>query len=174
MIILLVFPIFLDTKAVYKKENNILKFNFKIYRILPVFNGFIKPTPSGIEIYYHKKMKKIFFANMLGIRKSIKPFYDYHFIKVNTKVEIGSKDLLVSSLGKGFTFLYINSYICDYFKYKKPHLKIDSTVNVYDSENILNIYFNTKIVLNLLMIVISLIKILSGKIINAKKLSKQN
>lgn len=174
IVVLLNFPIFLSVNALYTNELNKLTFNFRIYRFIRIFNGFIKPTENGIEIFYNKKMKKILYRNLLGIRKSIKPFYDYHFINVKSKVEIGNVNSLITSSSIGFIILYINSYVCDFFKYKKPHLKIDSTVNVYEGESLLNIHLDTKIVLNLLMIVISLIKIISGKILNAKKFSKQN
>lgn len=174
IVVLLNFPIFLDANVIYKRETNKVALDFKIYRLLRVFSGFIKPVENGIEIYYHKKMKKIFYTKMLGIRKTIKPFYDYHFIKVKTKIEIGNGNSLIMPLSKGFLLYYVNSFIRDFLKYKKPHLKIDNTINVYENENLFNVFFETKIILNLLMIVISLIKIISGKIINAKKISQQN
>lgn len=171
--ILLIFPLFLNINLIFIKDAKKVFWNINLFGFINVVSGYIYTFEKGIVIIYGKKQKILYYLDLFDIGKSIKPFYDYHFIKIISLTEIGSNNILIPA-SIGFLIQYINWFICDFFKYKKPQLKIKNDVNVYEGENIFNVYLKARIIFNMLMVVISIIKIVTEKILYAKKIRKQN
>ena len=171
--ILLIFPLFLNINLIFIKDAKKVFWNINLFGFINVVSGYIYTFEKGIVIIYGKKQKILYYLDLFDIGKSIKPFYDYHFIKIISLTEIGSNNILIPA-SIGFLIQYINWFMCDFFKYKKPQLKIKNDVNVYEGENIFNVYLKARIIFNMLMVVISIIKIVTEKILYAKKIRKQN
>ena len=125
-------------------------------------------------IHFSKKQAIIIpYKNLFGMRKTIKPLRDYHFIKLKSLVEIGDVEHVFLPITIGFIINYFNSIIDWLLLNQKPYLDIDNKVCVYEGESVFNIYINAVVVFNLLMIIISMLKILVGKIIYAIRIKKQ-
>ncbi len=173
--ILLIFPIFLNIKIIYNYEYK------KFYYLIQIF-GFIKIV-SGYGQYYINKIvihisdTKAFLFEIIDLdrlKKSFKPLMDYHFIKLNTLIELGSNDDTLPPLKTVFMLNYLSSIIKWFLVNKKPYIVIDNNFSVYESEKKFNFYGKTLIVLNILMILISIIKIVMERIIYEFRKNKQS
>jgi len=110
-----------------------------------------------------------------GIRKKFKPLKDYHFIKFNSILELGGKNDLINAISAGFIHNYIFNYLEWFFYHKKPYVDLKYKTIIIKDTNKLNYYCNLTVIFNLLMVVISLIKILMEKIIYAiRNKARQN
>ena len=99
---------------------------------------------------------------------------DYHSIKIKTVTELGSADNEIAPFAAVFAASFINSFLVWFFALKKPYLKIENEFNVYRNENVFNAFCTSVFVFNFLMILISIIKIFSEKIIYAFKQRRKN
>jgi hypothetical protein len=103
---------------------------------------------------------------LVGARKKIKPLKDYHIISFYSILELRLNP-------QSFTGLFPIIYVChnDIFtkiiKNIKPYVKLDNRLFLYKMKKDLELFIETKTIFNLLMIVLSLIKILTEKIIYA-------
>lgn len=162
--IVLFFPFSVNIYAIYLNKVKKLCFSLHLYRIIALFGGYIVPSNDGFILHYSKyKAKIIPYKSILSINKTIEPVKDFHVLNFNSLIEIG-QDNVLKSMEIAFTINYVLSLITSYYKVNKPYLKINNNVCVYENEEKLNIYLNTKIIFNLFMIIFSIIKTLWGKL----------
>lgn len=174
VISVLIFPLFLSINLIYSKDENKLFFCIYLFGILRIASGYAELLKDCIAVHVsEKKAFLIFYGKLLNLNKSIKPLKDYHFIKFTSLIEIGGENLLIPKAAS-FIYNYVWGFITWFFYNKKPYLKLKNDVNIYENKDILNIFIDTKIVLNLLMIFLSMIKIITEKIINGISKRKQN
>ncbi len=163
---LVIFPIFLNIKIVYNKEFN------KIFYLLEIF-GFIKILSGYGQLLFNKFVLHISdtkailfeFVDLDGIKKSFKPFMDYHIVSLNTLTELGNENNDLTSLSSAFILNYFTSIIEWGIFNKKPYLNISNNFNVYCGQSKFAFYAKGLIIFNLLMIIISIFKILLEKVI---------
>ncbi len=165
---LLIFPIFITVKANLSKEKNKLFFAFNLFG-LRVFRGYAELISEGIIIHLTKTKAVIIpFDKIFEVRKSVEPLKDYHFIKLTTKVDLGNETSVIEPLFFSLLIDYFYNIIGWFVKNKKPYVKLSNNFNVYEGEDKLEIYLSITIVLNILMVLLSLIKILVGKLVYGK------
>lgn len=172
-VILIIFPIFLGVETVFSKDIKRLCVLVKVFGI-KILSGYFEVKNDGI--YFHITAKKaiyIPYKSLFGFRKKMKPLQDYHFLKFYLTADIGSKNNSLTSMNLGFLLSYANWYVCRYFSLYKPYLDIQNNINVYENSSVFNLYFSGTIVFNLLMILLSIIKILTEKFIYAIGKGKQ-
>lgn len=173
---IIIFPIFFNLDLCFISHDKKLYFKIKILWLVRLVKGYCELIDEGIIIHLNKfKAIIIPYNKLFGMRKKVKPLKDYHFIKFNSVFEIGDKDDLILSLSNAFIYNYIMQYITWFFYHEKPYVDFDARTIVIEDESVLNIYCSVNIVFNLLMVIISLIKMLVEKIIYAvKSKAKQN
>lgn len=153
--------------AVIKKHRKIF-FGIYLYGVIKILGGYIEKIPEGLAIHYTNKKAVIIRLNaLIGARKNIKPFMDYHFVKFKTLTESG----IGESMASLYTVLIINfinnNVSANILTEKKPYLSIDNGFMLYEKEDIFNLFLKSNVYLNLVMIISSFIKILTEKIVYA-------
>lgn len=161
---ILIFPLFLTISAKYDKSVKVFFVTFAIFnaRIITVA-GKIFPSGLIINITNNKTiiipLTKLFYA-----RKKVEPLKDYHFIKFNFELEVGKKDNALQTLFLAHNINAFFNYFHWFLTCHKPHVKIDNAVKIHLDKNELKLKAKLVILFNLLMILLSLFKILVGKI----------
>ncbi len=171
----IIFPIFFSLKGYFSSEDKKLYYSLYIYGFIKINSGYIELIKEGIALHLtNKKAIVINYKSLLGFRKNIEPLKDYHVISLKTLTEIGVKDKIFSYSCGAFIFQYIDSFIKWFLYNKKPYLEYDNRLSLFEGEEFIKFFIQTKIVFNILMILISIIKIVMEKIIYASKKRKQN
>lgn len=174
--ITLIFPIFINLDACFIKERSKIYYKISLFYIINILNGYIELIEEGIIIHLNKfKAVIIPYKNLLGMRKKFKPLKDYHFLRFNSILELGGENDLMNSFSIGYVYNYIFQYVNWFLYHQKPYVKLNNKTIIYKDDNRLNYYCNITVILNLLMILISVIKILMEKILYAiRNKTKQN
>ena len=161
----IIFPIFINVGSIFIAEDKKVYFNIRLFCLIPILSGYIER--KNTKLFIHVSKNKALMVNLIdftNIKKGVKPFFDYHFITQYSRIEIGNETNFLTPLSAGF----LSSFIINIMRWvvinKKPYLKIDNNIFVYEEESKFNIFFKSTLVLNLLMIILSLIKIGIGKI----------
>ncbi len=160
----LIFPIFLSVNCNYLEENKTLYFKFKLFKIR-IFYGAIRVISQGVAIQIYRKRTIIVpFNKLVSVREKVEPLKDYHFIKFTSDIEIGNQENPLSAILIACSVNTFYNYLHWYLSCIKPYVKINNNVKVHTDKNVLKLKFNLTVIFNLLMIVLSLIKILVGKL----------
>ncbi len=163
---ILIFPIFLNIKIVANYTNKKMYFLLEIFGFIKIISGYMQLRKNVIIIHLSDNKAILFeIIDLDGIKKKFKPIMDYHFISLETLTELGNEKNLINPLCIAFITNYFLSFIRWGLLNKKPYLKFNNNFNVYENENKLNFYGKTLITLNLLMVLLSVIKIILEKII---------
>ncbi len=170
----LIFPLFLNGSLYYANEYKKVFFNIRLFGVVKIIGGYGEFIKDGIAFHLTKNKAIIFTtASVTGMKKKMKPLKDYHFLKIRSVIELGGDNSLEQILGFSFLINYIDLILKWYLNNIKPYLVYDNKINIYEDKNVFKVYFDSTIVLNLLMVLISIIKILVEKIIYAIKIRKQ-
>ena len=172
---ILIFPILLNGNLSFNKNYKVINYNVKLFGFLKVLYGYFELDNEGIIVHLTKsKAILITFKDILSLRKKIKPLKDYHLFKFNSKLEIGAygNDYFIE-FASFYTFL--TEMLGNIFSVKKPYFEVNSNVIIYEDSDVIKYSCKANLVFNLLMVVISAIKIIVEKIIYAiKNRTKQN
>lgn len=171
---IIIFPIFIDANFVFLSENKKAYYTINLFKKVKLLSGYIEL--NALQIIIHLTENKAIIVPLslfLDMGKKFKPLKDYHILNWKLKLEIGLKDNIFSVIVSTFILSYIENHLRWFLNNKKPYLKIDNNICVYEDENVFNVYLNACIVLNLLMIILSFIKIFLEKIIYAISSRKQ-
>lgn len=167
--IILIFPVFLCINVKYKKEYKKLFYHVDIFSI-KVLNGYIEIVKEGIAIHLTKRKAIIIpFKNMLEMRNKIRPLKDYHIIKLKLNVKFAVYESMILPISLTFLFNFALQFLQSILFYGKPYVKLFTDFSIYEKEDLLNINAKATIVFNLLMVIISFIKIGAEKIYYAVK-----
>ena len=103
------------------------------------------------------------------MKKSVEPLKDYHFIKIKTQLDVGRNYSLVQPLCAAFSLGYVYNVVNWIIFCQKPYVKFDNNIRIYEDEDVFELYFRASVIFNLLMIILSIVKILVGKMAYANK-----
>lgn len=168
------FPIFITVFGIVSKQKKGIGFEIVLYGFLKVFKGSIFKRGSFLLIE-HTFKKKYYMpvSEIFSMKTTIKPLKDFHILKLKTLTEIGlNGDVFLPCMGIS-VFKFLNNGICKIINADKPYLKLKNDVNLYENRDCFNVYIKTVVVFNLMMVLLSLIKIIIGKLVYAVKKSKQ-
>ena len=175
--ILLILPLFIRFRIGYFNENKKLYFTVYLFSFIKLLYGYIEKIDNGLAIHINGKKTFIFnFNNIFSMKSKVKPLMDYHIKRFYSVIEIGGEKLF-NNLAFSFFYNYINERLIWLLKCKKNYIKVQNDLNIIEDENIFSVYMEFTVILNILMILLSFIKILMGKIINGiskRKQSKQS
>lgn len=174
LFVLLIFPIYLNGYLYFTLDIKKLFFSIRIFKVIKILSGYAELKKDGIFIHLtRKKAVLIPYSSLTGMKKKVKPLKDYHIIKWEFEADLGFSNNTLLALESAFFVNYITSFINWITSNVKPYLIIKNNVNVYESQSVFRIYFYGTVLLNLLMIILSLIKIILEKIIYALSARKQ-
>ena len=160
----LIFPIFLGVKINLSKERKRLEFCFKIFRI-KIICGYAEIIKEGIIIHLTKKFAFIVpFHKIFDMRKKVEPLKDYHFIKMNYLLDIGSQNNATNPVVMAVLVNYFSNHLKWFLNNRKPYVSTENVINVYIDQDRFELPLDATVIFNLLMILLSAIKILVGKI----------
>ena len=165
---ILIFPIFIKLWFNFSLSEKKLFFTITLFGFIKIFSGYAERIKEGFAVHISKKKAIIIeYKSLLSVRKKVKPLNDYHFIKLQTVVEVGSSNsnmlpFIVSNVA-GF----LDDISCWVFYNLKPYLDLDNKIFVFEGEDRLEVFCKLDVVFNLLMVVISLIKMFTEKLIYA-------
>lgn len=171
----IIFPIFLTVKVSLISEKKCAYFGIFAFRMLRIVDGF-----AGIEygkIYYviNGKREVVRLTLLKNMKTKVKPLMDYHILSLNNVLELGDEQLITPYV-VGQAINVIASSVFFSVLIKKPYLKLtnDIIINdvITDKKKYVNDFLSFTVVLNILMILISIVKIITEKLINAIKKRK--
>ena len=172
---LLVFPLFVNVKICLLSKNKKLFFVVQLFSFIKLIGGYIEILEGdGIIIHLSKRKATIIDKkSILSMGKKVKPLKDYHVIKFEVLIELGAKNSELLNMETAFIINFAFEIAKWLIYNKKPYVKFDRRINIYEELTDTNLFVNSVFLLNLLMIVLSLIKIMVGKIIYAISRRKQ-
>lgn len=172
---LLIFPIFITGDLIINKNKNEISYTIKIFWVIKLLYGYFELDKEGIIIHLNKKKAILIrYDSLLSVRKKFKPLKDYHLLKFNSTLDFGARENYLSIQTATFYSL-MGQILGDNLKIFKPYFETNNTINIYEDSNELNFRCNAELVFNLLMVIISVIKIIVEKIIYAiKSRTQQN
>lgn len=170
----IIFPIFITIRISFNKKNEKLYYSIVVFGCIRLLNGYIEIIKEGIAIHLTKyKAIIIPLKNILEMRKKIKPLKDYHVIRFDIKLVFGVNESLIIPISISFVIRYLLQFI-EWFLYnKKPYVKINTDISIYEDKDIAELNAKATAVFNLMMVVISLIKIGVEKVFYAIKNREQ-
>lgn len=172
--IILIFPIFINVKFHYSLQEKKMFYYINLFSFINLLSGYVERIEEGFAVHVTKNKAIIIeYSSLLTFRKKVKPLKDYHFVKFYTDIQIGTNDSAFFPFTVSFLVQMIQNFFSWFFYHKKPQLKTETNVFLIEGENRLEIFCKVVVVLNLLMMLISLIKILTEKIIYANRNRKQ-
>ena len=161
---ILIFTIFIYIDIKFDKDYGKIQYKIKVF-FIKILYGYIEKASDGIIIHLNRrKAVLIYYKNLFGMKEKVKPLKDYHLIKFYSELNIGVRDNFLLSFEIGYFYNFISEIISWITYHKKPYFKLSNYVNVYENKNIFKYECDSTVVFNLLMVTISLIKILVGKI----------
>lgn len=167
-VIVIIFPLFLDINVLYLSERKKMFIGVYLFGFIKIIGGYVQKINEGFSFHVSEKKAFIFsYKNLFGAKEKIKPFMDYHFIKIKTVTETGILTDAEKKLPCIFAASYANEFLLWFFSLKKPYLVIDNSFNVYTEKDLFNFYAKINFVFNLLMVISSVVKILTEKTIYA-------
>ena len=169
--IILIFPIFVNINLYINIENKKLEYKIQLFKFITILFGYAEIVKEGFAIHINNvKAVIIKYKSLISIRKNVKPLKDYHILKFYSTLEISEpnednlKIISIVLLIKSITDIVASN-----LTYFKPYLTIKNNVNIVNKNNIFNLNAKAHVILNLLMIILSLIKIFTEKLFYAIK-----
>ena len=172
----LIFPIFLTVNTAYSHQYKRLFVTLKVFKFIKVFKFYIEKIGDTFAVHLTKNKAILIPTNkLLGFKKSVKPLKDYHIVRVKSLIIMGKNGNGAELAFLASSVSIINEILLRVINEYKPYLKAKNSISVVEGEDVFEIFINFTIAFNLLMIVISVIKILGEKIIyEIRKWGQQN
>ncbi len=172
--IVLIFPIFLSINLEYSQNIKLLRYQIKLFGLLSIFGGYVELVEDGIVIHLSKrKAVLIFYKDLVSMRKKFEPLKDYHIFKLKTDVYIGLLDYEAEKINFATLYTIFFNIIGQYASQYKSYVTLNNNIYLFEKDNFVKFIINTTFVFNILMIIISIIKIILEKIIYAIKIRSQ-
>ena len=154
------FPLTLNIKIILKKNKYTLVSLYFFH--IKVLNIFLSFDLLNIKIFLKNKTLFLPYYKIIPLKSKIKPYLDVNLVKIENKFIISESDILsiffISSLLKATEIIKLKKYY------------IINKNNIYLTEKTKNEYIGKfKILFNIFVIIISILKIILGKIITWTK-----
>lgn len=169
--VILIFPIFVNINLKFNIKNKRLEYKIRLFKFITILFGYVEIVKEGFVIHINNiKAVIIKYKSIFKIRKKVKPLKDYHILKFYSNIEISQPN--EDNLEFISTILLLKGaldILASNLTIVKPYLTIKNNVNIKDENNIFKLNVRAQVILNLLMIILSFIKIYTEKIIYAIK-----
>lgn len=168
---MLIFPIFLTVNVSIISETKCAYFGIFVFKWFRIVEG-VAGIDGGKIFYVINGKKEVVKLTLLkNVKTKVKPLMDYHILRLNNVIEIGDNQLITPFVvGQAINVISSTAFFSALIK--KPYLKLTNDIFINDVKKYVNDYLSFTVVFNILMILISLVKIITEKIINAIKQRK--
>lgn len=167
---ILIIPILLNVLIKYEHNKKSLIIEIKLYKCITILKIRLFLRRGLYFKINSKKEKKVKLNDFFTFRNKIEPFKDYNVMSFSSKLIININQKYWQYIASIFN--HINCFTCDFFKKKKPYLKINNSV-ILTEEIKTKVTVKISIFINVFTVLLSLIKIGVQKIINEFR-QKQN
>ena len=173
--LLIIFPLFFTGYFLFDAKDVKLKYVLKIF-FIPIIKGYAEFEKN--EFIFHLTRKKAIIVpinKIFDVKKNFEPLKDYHLISAKLVVNYSDFDTEINSFAIGFLFNYLSNLFNWFMLNKKPYFRFRTqfNLNLYNS---FYLSFNGTVVFNILMVILSFIKIIMEKLVYVftRKQNKQN
>lgn len=172
VIVFLIFPIFLKLEFFYDKDKLKVYFAFKLYGFLKIFGGYIEIIKEGLAVHVSKSKAIIIPIQIFEIKNQFSLSKDYKIVSIYILSEIGvTGENVLPFFLVGMENVFFKIFF-PVFSTLKTGVKLKNDILVYENENLLKISAQINVAFNVIILIITFIKILLRKILNERK--KQN
>ena len=155
---------FLSIKLNFSSNEDRLLIKIKLFG-LTIINAYAKIINEGIVIHLtRKKAILVFYNDLFYMKNKVEPLKDYHLLSAKFDFTFGAFDDYLTSISSCFILNYCEQIFKWILKYNKPYFKLRNIYNVNLDLDYSTFCFKGLIVFNLLMILLSFIKIFIGKV----------
>ena len=170
IIVLLIFPICINVKAFFSLKDKKIYFLIQLFGFIKILGGYITFDKVGIVLHLSdKKAVILFYSKLLNVKDKIKPLKDYHLVKFNYVLDIGLKnEIFLSVLFANFLNTLTN-VLGQVIVSKKPYFDCKSKINLIETFDRINLFINSAVLFNGVVLLGSIIKIMIGKIVYGRK-----
>ena len=175
-VILLIFPLFLKVTLELNGGEKAAFFTLKLFGI-NIGKGrlVLSDEKDGVRLYKKGKLvKTIYWRQMFSFNTAIKPFSDYSIISVKTCLTLGREESVMAPIIITNILSFISEFFKWFFALNKPYLKINDSYFIEEKQDVFDLKISIRILFNVLMVLLSIIKIVTEKIANGTKSRKQN
>lgn len=167
----IIFPIFLTVKVSVISEKKCAYFGIFLFKWLRIVEGIAGSNDGKIFYVINGKKEVVRLTLLKNMKTKVKPLMDYHILRLNNVLELGDNQLITPLVvGQAINFICSTAFFSALIK--KPYLKLTNDILINEKKRYVNDYLSFTVVFNILMILISLVKIITEKIINAIKQRK--
>ncbi len=165
---ILIFPIYLNVNVFYNKEIKKIFLRVDFFRSIKIVGGYFNFYKEGIAFHVKENKALLFpYNNSLELKNKVKPLKDYHVKKIVFRIDIGSKNQEEISIFLLCFYVWHNAIARGILYNAKPYIEYKNNLNIFEESNRLNTFIEFTTIFNLLMIILSLIKIFLEKTIYA-------
>lgn len=167
---ILLFPIYTHVDIFFNKSCKKAYVNVNLYKFLKIFGGYFSLYKGGVALHLNDRKAILFpYKNIFDIRNKVEPLKDYHIKKINFRLDVGYRNCQEISIYLPFVYVWHNELLGNVLSQVKPYLDYENSLYVYENDNRFNIFLEITTIFNLLMVLISLVKISMEKLLNAFK-----
>lgn len=173
--VFLIFPLIINVSAIYVKNNGKLYIALRFF-FFKILSGYFQVINEGVALHLNdKKAFIIRYKSLFDIKKNFELVKDFTINNLLIGVEIGDVNGKLKIMTTSFLMRYIIFFINKFLYYKKNYLKLNFDVGSIKDSNCLNVYIKFSLFLNVLVLLLSIVKFVGGKLIyGIKKNGKQN
>lgn len=165
---ILIFPIYLNIKVFYNKKIKKIFLRVDIFRIIKLVGGYYSFYKDGVAFHIRENKALLFpYNNSLELKNKVKPLKDYHVKKIVFRIDVGTKNQEDLSMLLLYIYVWHNSIVKSVLYNVKPYVEYKNNLNIFEGCDRLNTFIEFTTIFNLLMIILSLIKIFLEKTIYA-------
>lgn len=166
--VIIIFPLYINVYFIFILDDKKAYFSINIFGFIKLLSGYIEVENKNLVVHLNKNKAVIYQITSYELmKKKFKPLRDYHILKFNSNIDIGIAESTMSAVTICFILNYIEQFINWLIFNRKPYVINNNKFNIYEGKDVFNAYISCTIVLNLLMIIISIIKIIMEKMFYA-------
>ena len=159
---LLIVPFLIKVKLIIGGKDKIFSLKVFLFNLVKIFNCKLFRKKLKLYLGINGKKRMVNKEDIFGLNSKVKPLNDYHVLSIKFTYYVSENNQILLP----FTINAMTNSILSIFKsvlfYKKPYFKIKNEIITKSQNTKLNV--NCVFILNLLMIFLSVVKIITGKI----------
>lgn len=166
-------PFILDVGVVFPLKAKKGYFSIRLYGIIPILSGYLELLKDGLCVHLTKNKAIIFpYKKIFDIKTTIKPIKDFQIIKFNLNIDVGSSDNDFLPLYLANVLSFASNVVGKALKERKNYLNFNTDVNIYNYDTF-NLYLSGKVMFNVLIIILEILRFILEKIVNVFRFQKQ-
>lgn len=166
--VVLIFPIFIKTEVFFDKNVKKAFFAITLYGKIKILGGYAEIIKEGLAFHLSRKKAVILPFASLDMRKQFSLTKDYRIYSFYLLTELGSENSAAIPFTAAMIENVASKISFTVASYNNPRLKLRSDILLHEEESVFKINFGLNVLFNLLTVLITLTKIIIGKISDGK------